>query len=601
MAHSKGQPKRSGRQKSRHGDDERSDHEKITPTGNVKRGRKKDSRPEESKKVKTSSDTKKGTSKTTAKTKDRPNRGTTGKTSKSSGDLEMKSSEAATRKNGKVKDEKHKEDEQNVELKAYKGKVCNDSGKVAAVPAQSKTTQTPPMQVVKRSIFEAFVTGHTQVNLEDALKNPTPQNTKRPRKAWGPFDPPITKHAQIPEGWNPTEYDIDEQDVEANILRNIERITEGILPAFFEARLERYREMKRVQDMMVALEPDLPWVVIIRLETLGMMEERMIRDGDKSDHLVNVRAIMKAYRDRSLTWDPPKVTYWANGKLYKGPEELTTTKMNGYWRELGCPKSWFVEGWEGPEPASMNFVSAIAPRSSTNIMHDIRLAIRPADMPAELKGRNRYIEYDFLDDTGSQHMLIYEQDCWDIEDICDFICPEAGQTFVRTAAGTGIFKVVHVEAALFWDQGFSKVQVVPWTPVTCYVAPGRQLGSQPRLSGVWLRHLLYHVTRPDNEGNLYLSDQDWDASINVGPFEMANRQAPPLVAYFNEPGAPLRPAGVPGHVSPGTYPPGGNSNQYPESYHPYPEHYPGEFPPESPPTWRQALTEIFKAVMRIPQ
>jgi hypothetical protein len=110
-----------------------------------------------------------------------------------------------------------------------------------------------------------------------------------------------------------------------------------------------FREILIALRMMVALEPGLPWVVIIRLETLGMMENMMIRDGDKSHQLVNVRAIMKAYRDRSLFWDQPKVTYWANGKLYKGPEELTIAKMNGYWRELGCPKSWFVEGVSGSQ------------------------------------------------------------------------------------------------------------------------------------------------------------------------------------------------------------------------------------------------------------
>ncbi|KAJ5910623.1 hypothetical protein N7504_005266 [Penicillium tannophilum] len=450
---------------------------------------------------------------------------------------------------------------------------------------------------MKSSIFEGFAPEDTHVRLEEALKNPTPQNTKRPRQTWGPFDPPITQHAKIPEGWNPTEYDIDEQNIEANIQRNVERIAEGILPAFFEARLERYLEMKRVQDMMIASEPGLPWVVILRLETLSMMEEMMVRDGDDNDQLVNIRAIMEAYRDRSLVWDPPNVTYWANGRLYKGPEELTTAKMHGYWRELGYPKSWFVEGWEGPAPESMNFVSAIAPRSSTNIMNDIRLAIRPADMPARQKQENRYIEYDFLDDTGSKHMLIYEQDCWDIEDICNFICPEAGQTFVCTAAGTGIFKVIHVEATLFWDHGFTKIQVIPWTPVTCYVAPGRQVGSQPRLSGVWLRHLLYHVTRPDKEGNLYLADQDLDSSINVGSYAMANRQAPPLVSYYNDPGAS-------GLYTPGPYPPGGNFHQDSEPPRPRrhrPGQYPADYPPEGSPTWSETLTDIFKQIFRIPR
>ncbi|KAJ5949823.1 hypothetical protein N7454_001407 [Penicillium verhagenii] len=311
--------------------------------------------------------------------------------------------------------------------------------------------------------------------------------------------------------------------------------------------------VKRVINArMAALEPGLPWAVVQRLDTLAAMEKILIQE-DKHGQVANVRAIMQAYRDGSLTWDPPNVTFWANGILYKGPEQLTTPRLNRYWRELGCPKAWFVEGMEGPGPDSVNFFGAVSPRSATNYMHDLRIAIRPADMSPRLKQQNRYIEYDFMDDTGSKHMLIFAQDLFDIEEICNAMCPEAGQSFVRTAAGSGVFNVVHVEAAIFWDrrEDNTKQQVIPWTTITCYVAPSPRRKSQPRLSGVWLRHLLFHITRPDGNGKLYLTDQVIDDSINLTSLEIQNRAPPPILSYYDHAAGPTRLEWAYGHWSHG--------------------------------------------------
>lgn len=220
MARPKGQYKKTVNKKPRHEDDEGSDQEKITPTGTVKRAKKRDSGSERPKKAKTSSDTKKPTNRTTGKTKDDPTKRATeskGKTSKRSVDSKANPAKHTAQKRGKGRIEKPKKDKQDVKESKLKAKVQKNSGKAASVSAQSKSTQTPPMPVMKSSIFEGFAPEDTHVRLEEALRNPTPQNTKRPRQTWGPFDPPITQHAKIPEGWNPTEYDIDEQYVANSI------------------------------------------------------------------------------------------------------------------------------------------------------------------------------------------------------------------------------------------------------------------------------------------------------------------------------------------------------------------------------------------------
>lgn len=78
-------------------------------------------------------------------------------------------------------------------------------------------------------------------------------------------------------------------------------------------------------------------------ETFKVKEDVTIRDGNKKDTFVNLNAIiLQAYHGTRLVCESPHSTYWANGKLYKGPKEFPTTKMNGYWGDLGCSKSWSV-------------------------------------------------------------------------------------------------------------------------------------------------------------------------------------------------------------------------------------------------------------------
>ncbi|KAJ6023772.1 hypothetical protein N7540_004569 [Penicillium herquei] len=277
-----------------------------------------------------------------------------------------------------------------------------------------------------------------------------------------------------------------------------------------------------------ASEPGVNWTVRVRIDTLKRIETSLMNDGDPDEQLLNVRAIIEAYRSKKLEWKPLQVTYWARGEIYKGPEEFDSKKLARYLEDLAHPKSWWVEGCDGPGPTSINFIDAMTPLSPEFFMHEIRLAIRPAEMPEHLKRSNKYVEYDFLDDTGSPNMLIYEQDRWEMENICNFVCQEMGQTYVNTAAGSATMRVIHLEVSLL-SSGLKR-QLVPWTKVACYIMPGMRQPGEPRLSGIWLRHLLYTLTRPDNQGMLYISDEGFHDTVNI-TYPVQPRP-PPAHSYF---------------------------------------------------------------------
>lgn len=156
--------------------------------------------------------------------------------------------------------------------------------------------------------------------------------------------------------------------------------------------------------------------------------------------------------------------------------------------------------------------------------------MRPPDIPSrekwEVGPKEELVELDFLDDTGCKHMLMYDEDRWVLEEKYNFDCPEMGTAYVGTPAGPAGLRVIHVDVTMFWNEGYTKHQVIPWTTVTCYVILGGQNPTQPRLSGVWLRHLLYTMTSPDDKGLLFLSDEGFNSSYNLSSYQMMSRHAP---------------------------------------------------------------------------
>jgi hypothetical protein len=61
--------------------------------------------------------------------------------------------------------------------------------------------------------------------------------------------------------------------------------------------------------------PDLSWPVVQRVETLEKILKWLPKEDpeDEWQQLENLKALMKAYKDKSLDWTPGLVTYWSKG------------------------------------------------------------------------------------------------------------------------------------------------------------------------------------------------------------------------------------------------------------------------------------------------
>lgn len=99
-------------------------------------------------------------------------------------------------------------------------------------------------------------------------------------------------------------------------------------------------------------------------------------------------------------------------------------------------------------------------------------------------------------------MLLFEEDVQALAKLSGSYPSSLARTFVNTAVGSGELPVVLIEAIFFHGRG----QTVRWTQIACYAAPGAARAGYPRLSGIWLRHLLWHLSRPDLEGELIIGD-----------------------------------------------------------------------------------------------
>ncbi|KAJ5813132.1 hypothetical protein N7447_010155 [Penicillium robsamsonii] len=173
---------------------------------------------------------------------------------------------------------------------------------------------------------------------------PEPSEQVRPgRRVWGPREVPITDQSQLPDGWSVDEPDLNEADVDGQIERCKERISEAIMPHFFQSRMETFTAIKQERMDMINSEPKgLSWEIVQRLDSLKKLE-RSLEDEDEDNNLSNVRALMTAYRSGKLIWDRESVSYWSNGGLIAGPKKLNIQELYSLSAKHG-PTGFWVEG-----------------------------------------------------------------------------------------------------------------------------------------------------------------------------------------------------------------------------------------------------------------
>ncbi|KAJ5497512.1 hypothetical protein N7463_009499 [Penicillium fimorum] len=326
-----------------------------------------------------------------------------------------------------------------------------------------------------------------------------PSEQVRPsRKVWGPREVPIITQSELPDGWSVDEPDLNEADIDGQIERCKERISEGIMPDFFESRMETFMAIKKDRMDMINFErKGLSWEIVQRLDSLKKLEQILGRKDD-DDNLSNVKALMAAYRSGDLGWDRDLVSYWLNGKRLTGPKKLNIQELYSLSTEHG-PKGFWVEGiW----------ISLRNPiTQGTNTMATT-------------------MTFDFLEDTGASSMRIFNDDKNQIERLSGAHVPVVGQGMKQTASGPVPVQNVILQANVMYN-GQSLLPY--WVDIKASVTPGRRGPSGDRLAGVWIHHLLFILSMPDNTQRKHIGTDINEMILNLPIPDYKNARPPPFV------------------------------------------------------------------------
>jgi hypothetical protein len=160
-------------------------------------------------------------------------------------------------------------------------------------------------------------------------------------------DEPLTNSSELPEGWNTHEPDLLEDEIDEQIERCHQRIADNIFPAFFEIRLQSYLERKKKREEMIASEPaGLDWQTVQRLVSLRAIEASLTEsdDADVDGQLPNIRALMKAYRNKELMFIRGMITYWSKGVQIGPPEPFDHKRHEAFLAQYETHREFWVEG-----------------------------------------------------------------------------------------------------------------------------------------------------------------------------------------------------------------------------------------------------------------
>ncbi|KAJ6013967.1 hypothetical protein N7540_008558 [Penicillium herquei] len=300
------------------------------------------------------------------------------------------------------------------------------------------------------------------------IKLPPP--TKQPeRKRWINNGEIINNSQDVPRGWTSAESDLDPEDCDAQIARCKERIQDKIMPVIFEDRLKEFEKLKISQEERKQKYPGLEWAVVKRLECLTLLQECL--EGTKEgmagedkysfEQLVNVKALIKAYKSKALALTPGLVTYWWKGVQHSQPRPLKWEEFFALWRESGSGKSFWVEG---------------------------------VDLTLRIPGSRQTMDYEFMHDMGSKIMVDFTDDI----NILQGMDLTAGIPITHVAFhGTLIMHTVSGHSAVnvytmmvnVRDGNNGELMNQNWHPVQIALVQGSRennVWSHPRLDGPWL-------------------------------------------------------------------------------------------------------------------
>ncbi|CAG8927997.1 unnamed protein product [Penicillium salamii] len=262
---------------------------------------------------------------------------------------------------------------------------------------------------------------------------------------------------------------------------------------------------------MIKSEPrGLSWAVVQRLDCLKKLESGLEVDQDEDENLPNVKAIMEAYRSGKLNWDGTSVTYWSNGELITGPQKLEMKDLYALSAKYG-PKGFWVEGIDDCSPDHLYVFFSMEPYMEGLAIHKIMISIRnPTTQSTNTMATS--ITFDFLEDTGSSSMRIFSEDKENIERLSGASLPVIGHALKQTAAGQVQVQNVVLQAMIIQNQQ----NLLPyWVDIKAAVTPGAQGLSGDRLTGVWIHHLLFVLSMPDNTQRKHIGTDLNEMMLNL--------------------------------------------------------------------------------------
>ncbi|KAJ5740988.1 hypothetical protein N7493_000860 [Penicillium malachiteum] len=218
---------------------------------------------------------------------------------------------------------------------------------------------------------------------------------------------------------------------------------------------------------------DLSESAIKRIASLRETELALEKKGITSQ-LVNVQAILAAYRSKALDWTDGLVTYWSGGQQLCQPRPFSWDEFEAINDACNRPESFWVEGYN--------------------------IALR-------LPGRNWWTELEFQFDTGCSDMLLYEADL-------NLIAGPERDPALTGTGGTILTPIIKLEGTILDARG---CRMGLWISFCCQVddydyqanppfsgVPGSRKFS--RLDGGLFRKYYYYMLSPDQDYTLKIAD-----------------------------------------------------------------------------------------------
>ncbi|KAJ6112829.1 hypothetical protein N7512_008153 [Penicillium capsulatum] len=243
----------------------------------------------------------------------------------------------------------------------------------------------------------------------------------------------------------------------------------------------------------------LSWPTVVRLKNLEMIKTHLLTDGDeKYGQLLNVNAIIKAYRSVGLTLVP-------GCSLVGKPIQFSWKDFDKYNKQ--ADDLVWVEGANGPGAMPMWAYNSPGYTKKYAVNHLYTQNYHEVEFSVKIPGANdnESTVLPFVYDTGCSICRLYEEDLQVIVDMAGqsapFFC------YIGVQSSQGHYTVVSTCKLAFniHDQSWKNQGnwPRPWVEVQCSVDPGKApTGWHLRLDEPWLRDLYYIATAPDNNHTL---------------------------------------------------------------------------------------------------